>query len=82
MVAWIVYPVAFTLARVEDGGPAWRRLLEVVAEARRSLDVIEFDAVQTVREAGATWEEIGDVLGISRQAARRRFEKPRRRYGS
>lgn len=48
-------------------------------EARRVIAQIEFDAVQVVREAGATWEEIGEVLGISRQAARRRFEQPRKR---
>ena len=60
-------------------GPAWRRLLETVASARRELDRIEFEAVQTVREAGATWEDIGEALGISRQAARQRFGEPRRR---
>ena len=59
--------------------PAWRRLLEGVGEARDALARIEFDAVQTAREAGATWEDIGDELGISRQAARRRFEVPRQR---
>ena len=40
---------------------------------------MEFEAVQTVREAGATWEEIGDALGMTRQAARQRFGEVRRR---
>jgi hypothetical protein len=61
------------------GEKAWQRLLATVASARRELDRMEFEAVQTVREAGATWEEIGDALGISRQAARQRFGQPRRR---
>jgi hypothetical protein len=30
-------------------------------------------AVQRAREAGRTWAEVGDVLGISRQAAFQRF---------
>jgi hypothetical protein len=62
--------------------PAWRRLLDDVAEMRRQGDKVEWDVVQLVREAGATWEEIGEVLGISRQAARQRFSKPRDRRKS
>lgn len=33
-------------------------------------------AVQRARDAGHTWQQIGDVLGISRQAAFQRFGKP------
>jgi hypothetical protein len=33
-------------------------------------------AVQRAREAGRTWAEVGEVLGISRQAAFQRFGKP------
>ena len=33
-------------------------------------------AVQQAREAGRTWQAIGDVLGISRQAAFQRYGKP------
>lgn len=58
---------------------AWQRLLETIVSARRELDRMEFEAVQVVREAGATWEDIGDALGISRQAARQRFGEVRQR---
>jgi len=33
-------------------------------------------AVQRAREAGRTWAEVGEVLGISRQAVFQRFGKP------
>jgi Homeodomain-like domain-containing protein len=40
-----------------------------VAEAAHALRA----AVLQARSAGATWTEIGDVLGISRRAASQRF---------
>lgn len=57
----------------------WLALLEEVLECRRRLDAIEYHAIELVREGGATWEDIGDALGISRQAARERFSVPRQR---
>src|SRR3546814_21131569 len=33
-------------------------------------------AVQQARERGRTWQEIGEVLGVSRQAAFQRYGKP------
>jgi hypothetical protein len=57
--------------------PAWRQLLVEVAKAREDLASIEHETIRVVREAGATWEDIGEALGISRQAARERFSKPR-----
>jgi hypothetical protein len=33
-------------------------------------------AVQSARSAGCTWQQIGDALGVSRQAAFQRFGKP------
>lgn len=43
------------------------RLVELaVDQARRAL-------VADLREAGATWEDIGDALGVTRQAAQQRF---------
>jgi hypothetical protein len=37
------------------------------------VDSALYDAVQEARAAGRTWQEIGDVLGVSRQAAQQRF---------
>jgi hypothetical protein len=33
-------------------------------------------SIERAREAGHTWQEIGDLLGVSRQAAFQRFGKP------
>lgn len=64
----------------DEAAPAtWRLLLDEVRELRERADRIEFRATELVREAGVTWEDIGDALGISRQAARERFGQPRRR---
>lgn len=32
-----------------------------------------YDAVHTARRAGRTWTEIGDTLGVSKQAAQQRY---------
>jgi hypothetical protein len=62
-----------------DRPKAWQILLDEVVEMRRRMDALEYQSIQVVREAGATWEEIGEALGISRQAARSRFGEPRQR---
>mgnify|MGYP000707546421 CR=1 FL=1 len=59
--------------------PDWMPLLKEIAHTRDHVDHIEFQAIQLVRSKGATWEEIGEAFGISRQAARERFGLPRRR---
>lgn len=43
--------------------------------AQRGEDAMR-EAVGRARAAGATWQEIGDVLGTSRQAAFQRFGRP------
>ncbi|KOV67632.1 hypothetical protein ADK64_09095 [Streptomyces sp. MMG1121] len=49
---------------------------------RRSQDVDDLAeqvlklCVQQCRDAGHTWQEIGDLLGVTRQAAFQRFGKP------
>lgn len=43
--------------------------------ARRGEDAMR-EAVGRARAGGATWQEIGDVLGTSRQAAFQRFGRP------
>jgi DNA-binding NtrC family response regulator len=37
-------------------------------EARRRLDEVECDAIESARERGATLEDIAEALGVSRQA--------------
>lgn len=53
-----------------------------LSAVRHSVDVQDHvsellaAAVECAREAGCTWQQIGDVLGVSRQAAFQRFGKP------
>jgi hypothetical protein len=53
--------------------------LELVRAAHEVQDragALMAAAVQQAREAGRTWQEIGDVLGVSRQAVFQRYGKP------
>lgn len=58
------------------GAPAYldlvRRAQRVEAMAGQVLKL----CVQQSRDAGHTWQEIGDLLGVTRQAAFQRFGKP------
>lgn len=54
-------------------------VLADVIDLRRRMDALELHVIELVRNAGATWEQIGDELGISRQAARERYGKLRAR---
>lgn len=49
------------------------------AETTDRLADLEYQVVQLCRDVNATWEVIGDELGIARQTAEKRFKKPRRR---
>jgi hypothetical protein len=53
--------------------------IDAVAAARDLARLTEdamHDAVARARTGGATWQEIGDALGASRQAAYQRFGRP------
>ena len=53
--------------------------LDLVRRAKRVDDLAEQMlrlSVQQSRDAGHTWQEIGDLLGVTRQAAFQRFGKP------
>lgn len=65
--------LAAPVLRGEDGP------LDLVRAAREVQDRSEAlmaAAVQQAREAGRTWQEIGEVLGVSRQAVFQRYGKP------
>src|SRR5829696_368643 len=49
-----------------------RTAVEVAAEANELADELIDHAVDRARAAGASWTQIGDVLGVSRQAAQQR----------
>ena len=47
--------------------------LEACTRARHALDVLEANAVTLLRREGATWADVGHHLGITMQAAHKRF---------
>jgi hypothetical protein len=51
-------------------------LVRAAHEVRDGAEALMAAAVQQAREAGRTWQEIGEVLGVSRQAAFQRYGKP------
>lgn len=52
---------------------------ELQAQVSDRLAVLEHQVVQLCRDNHASWESIGDELGVSRQTAEKRFKIPRRR---
>jgi len=60
------------LAEDQDPLAALRAATTVQTRAAELLAA----AVQRARDAGATWQQVGDVLGTSRQAAFQRFGRP------
>ena len=48
-------------------------VLAQIKAARKYLDDAEKWAVSEMRATGATWAEVGDAFGITRQAAHERF---------
>jgi len=51
-------------------------LLGASIEVQAQAAVLVAAAVERARDSGCTWQDIGDVLGVSRQAAFQRFGKP------
>lgn len=73
------------VATEKDGGiegiggtriPSTEDLIDFVDQARWTLGLAKDAAdlaVERAREAGLTWQQVGDVFGITRQAAQQRF---------
>lgn len=49
--------------------------LRAVTGLRRLTDELEARQVHRAREAGWSWQQIGDALGISRQAVHKRYRR-------
>ncbi|MFG3203894.1 DUF3887 domain-containing protein [Streptomyces sp. NPDC048192] len=70
---------ASALARAVSSPVEAPAYLDLVRRARSADDLAEQVlklCVQQCRDAGHTWQEIGDLLGVTRQAAFQRFGKP------
>ena len=61
------------LSAVADGGHA--EGLRAVMVLRRLTDRLEAERVVRARRAGWTWAQIGDSLGVSRQAVHKKYKK-------
>ncbi len=71
-------------ARVTDALAQLRELAAARAEARRVVDGLDAEvevAVAHLRVDGASWAQVGQALGISRQGARQRFGDPSGAHG-
>lgn len=67
------------LAERASGPQATPSYLDLVRNAQSTAELAEQVlrlCVQQSRDAGHTWQEIGDLLGVTRQAAFQRFGKP------
>jgi hypothetical protein len=73
--------VAASLARFAELEPLAR--LRALQNVRQAVADVELDAVVAARNDGRTWSQIGQALGITRQAAQERFGEhdPRPRRG-
>lgn len=51
------------------------RVIAELAERRGELDAALVEAIRTARRADRSWSEIGAMLGVSKQAAQRKYAK-------
>ncbi len=58
------------------GGTNYLDLIAAARAIRDQADLVLTRCVDQCRDAGHTWQEIGDLLGVTRQAAFQRFGKP------
>ncbi|MFE9425871.1 DUF3887 domain-containing protein [Kitasatospora sp. NPDC006697] len=56
--------------------PAYLNLVRIAQDVDGLAEQVLKLCVQQSRDAGHTWQEIGDLLGVTRQAAFQRFGKP------
>ncbi|CAN5858630.1 helix-turn-helix domain-containing protein [soil metagenome] len=65
--------VTGAMTALESDDPA--EALRGVIVLRRLAESLEETNVQKARLAGWTWEEIGDALGVSRQAVHKKYRR-------
>lgn len=51
------------------------RSIAELAERRDELDAALVEAIRSARRAERSWTEIGSMLGVSKQAAQRKYAK-------
>ena len=60
-------------SRLHDDPGAYLELVTLARDARTGTDELLRAAVVSARRAGCTWEQLGGVLGMTRQAVQQRF---------
>ncbi|MGW5818186.1 DUF3887 domain-containing protein [Streptomyces noursei] len=68
--------LAEEVARSPLAPPAYLELVRRSRDVDKLAEQVLKLCVQQCRDAGHTWQEIGDLLGVTRQAAFQRFGKP------
>lgn len=53
--------------------------LPAIAELRKHLEQLEMEIVAYARDKGATWDEIAEAMGITRQALYQRMRNRERK---
>ncbi len=59
---------------LEDDGMAYLQLIQAADIAHQECACLLQDAVHQARRLNHSWQSIGEVLGVSRQAAQQRFK--------
>lgn len=50
--------------------------LDAIRRVREAVERLEQEAAEAARADGATWKRIGELYGVSKQAAQQRFRRP------
>jgi hypothetical protein len=66
----------FDFTTAESDGRDPLRALHWAAQFREYIDQQVSEVVQEARDSGATWTQIGQALGVSHQAAMKRYKRP------
>lgn len=66
-----IHPI--DLAQQACAAPDAADRVRAIATLRDQLDALEINAVRGAVEAGASWSEVAQMLGVSKQSAHRRF---------
>ncbi len=67
--------IAKALASLADVPDPMARL-DAVRRVREAVERLEQEAAGAARADGATWKRIGELYGVSKQAAQQRFRRP------
>ena len=51
--------------------------LTAIHDLRSSLDALELEHIDSAREKGASWEDIAEAMGVTRQALQQRLRNKR-----